>query len=81
MLSPSYNLFSHVSAFTSMCVVGTSLLWGCALQGSGVEEGIVFLLGFQQVFCTAVLVVVLGAAGPHCLSHQGLKKGLRVSLK
>lgn len=28
VLSPSYNLLSHGSVLTSMCVVGASLLWG-----------------------------------------------------
>lgn len=35
-----------------------------ALQGSGNGEGIVFLLGFQQVFCVAVLASALGTASP-----------------
>lgn len=38
-----------------------------ALQGSGDGEGIVFLLGFQQLFCIALLVSVLGTAGPTLL--------------
>lgn len=63
MLSPLYNLFSHRSAFISMCVIGASQIWG-SLQGSGDGEDIVFLLGFQQVFCIAVLAGVFGTAGP-----------------
>jgi len=35
-----------------------------ALWGSGNDNGIVFLLGFRQVFCIAVLVGMLGTAGP-----------------
>lgn len=52
-----------------------------ALQGSGDGESIVFLLGFQQIFCIAVLVGVLGTASHMLCVTSGLEESLRVSLK
>lgn len=45
-----------------------------ALQGSGDRAGIVLLLGFQEVFCIAVLVDVLGPAGPTLLVTSGTRE-------
>lgn len=45
-----------------------------ALQGSGDRVGIVLLLGFQEVFCIAVLVDVLGPGGPTLLVTSGTRE-------
>lgn len=52
-----------------------------ALQGSGDGEGIVFLLGFQQVFCIALLVSVLGIAGPPLPVTSGTREESESILK
>lgn len=52
-----------------------------ALQGIRDGEGVVFLLGFQQVFCIAVMVGALGAAGPTLPVTSGTREESESILK